>query len=88
MLTSFAARQPLLIRIAIAAVLAAVGRLLVLVGWLPPDWVVSDDAVQDGLDGLLALWAFWSAHRRVTPVAAPRDDLGRQLIPAPHPREL
>lgn len=78
-MSKFIVRQPLLVRVAAVAVVAAVGRLLVALGWLPADWVITDDTVQDGFDGLLALWAFWSSRRLVTPVAAPRDNLGNQL---------
>jgi hypothetical protein len=74
-------RQPLVLRAAIAAVIAAIGRLLVVLGWFPSDWVITDDTVHDAFDGFLVVWAFWSTHRKVTAVAAPQDDNGRPLVP-------
>ncbi len=76
-------RQPIIIRAIIAIVVVAALRIGALVGWVPADWVVGEAAVLDWLDWVVGLWALWSAHRVVTPVAAPRTNEGRVLVPAP-----
>ncbi|GAA1015918.1 hypothetical protein Aple_010870 [Acrocarpospora pleiomorpha] len=74
-------RQPILIRMIIVIGVVALGRIAALLGWIPPDWAVSEDRVQDWIDGGLVLLAAWEARRVVTPVAAPRDNQGRVLAP-------
>ncbi len=76
-------RQPIVIRAVIAIVIVAALRIGALVGWVPAEWVTGETAVLDWLDWVVGLWALWSAHRVVTPVAAPRDSEGRALVPAP-----
>ncbi|MEU8274896.1 hypothetical protein ACFYOK_29330 [Microbispora bryophytorum] len=77
----FLARQPLAVRAVIVIALVAGLRIAALLGWIPPDWALSEDRVQDGIDSVLGLLAVWSAHRAVTPVAAPQDNQGRALVP-------
>ncbi|MEU8196321.1 hypothetical protein AB0C10_21295 [Microbispora amethystogenes] len=77
----FLARQPLVARAVVVIALVAILRIAALLGWIPPDWVLSEDRVQDGIDGVLGLLAVWSAHRAVTPVAAPRNNEGQALAP-------
>ncbi|TKK87018.1 hypothetical protein FDA94_19730 [Herbidospora galbida] len=61
--------------------LVAILRIGALLGWFPPDWVLTEDAVQDWIDRALAVFAAYSAWRAVTPVAAPRYNAGRELVP-------
>ncbi|MDF5758631.1 hypothetical protein [Spongiactinospora sp. TRM90649] len=75
-------RYPLLVRGGIALVLMGVTRLAVAVGWIPPEWELSETGVEQAIDGVLFAWAWWTSQRHVTPVADPRDDHGRQLVAA------
>lgn len=79
---NFAVRQPLLLRGAIALLLMGAVRLGIALGAIPPEWAVDETRVEQLLDAAIAAWAWWSARRVVTPVAAPRDHLGRPLAPA------
>ncbi|WP_066374003.1 hypothetical protein [Herbidospora mongoliensis] len=81
MLADFIKRQPLLARLIVAIAVVAIVRVLNLLGWVPADWVVDEQDVQDWLTYVAGIWAFWSARRKVTPVAAPKDDGGRRLVP-------
>lgn len=75
-------RQPLIIRAAIALILLGAVRLAVAQGWLPPK--LGDVAMPDVerfIDLVILTWSWWSAHRAVTPVAAPRSELGQVLVP-------
>ncbi|GAB1823591.1 hypothetical protein [Herbidospora sp. RD11066] len=81
MLANFIKRQPLLARLIVAIAVVAVVRVLNLLGWVPADWVVDEQDVQEWLAYAAGVWAFWSARRKVTPVAAPQDNAGRRLIP-------
>lgn len=81
MLRELAARQPIVVRAAIVIALVALLRIGAMLGWIPPDWPLTEDAVQDWIDRVLAVVAAWSAWRAVTPVAAPRDNIGRELVP-------
>ncbi len=81
MLQRLAARQPILVRAVIVIALVAILRIGALLGWFPPDWVLTEDAVQDWIDRALTAFGAWSAWRAVTPVAAPRDNQGRALMP-------
>ncbi|WP_326829668.1 hypothetical protein OIE13_05900 [Streptosporangium sp. NBC_01810] len=78
----FVTRQPIVIRVIIAIAIVAILRITALLGWIPANWVIAEDAVQDWIDYAIGLGAFWSARRAVTPVADPRDDQGRALVPA------
>ncbi|MDH2425798.1 hypothetical protein [Sphaerisporangium sp. TRM90804] len=76
-------RQPLVLRGALALVGVGVVRLGVWAGWLPTQWADVDVvSVEQMIDGAILVLAWWSTHRRVTPVAAPRDNQGRGLRPA------
>lgn len=77
---NFVARQPIVVRVVVAIAVVAGLRIAALLGWIPADWVVAEDDVQDWIDYAIGLWAFWSSHRAVTPVAAPRDGRGRPLV--------
>ncbi len=69
-----AARQRILIRAVIVIALVAILRIGALLGWFPPDWVLTEDAVQDWIDRTLAAIAAYSAWRAVTPGrSAPRQ---------------
>lgn len=76
----------------ISGVILSIGGALKLVGWLvPADYDLQALADQVG-NGILAVGAAWSligpwltarirARDKVTPLADPRDNLGRKLIP-------
>lgn len=78
----FATRQPLLVRGAIALLLMGAVRLGVALGVIPPDWDLDEARVEQVMDVAIAAVAWFSARRAVTPVADPRDDHGRVLVPA------
>ena len=75
-------RQPVAFRLIVVIVVVAGLRIGVLLHWIPPDWAISEDAVQDWIDAAIAAWAYASVRGKVTPVAAPRDDQGRALVPS------
>ncbi len=75
-------RQPVAARLLVVIVVVAGLRIAVLLRWIPPDWAVSEDAVQDWIDRAAGLYAAWRIYRKVTPVADPKDDAGRALVPA------
>ncbi|RCG19129.1 hypothetical protein DQ384_38275 [Sphaerisporangium album] len=75
-------RQPLAIRGALALIGVGALRLAVWAGWLPAEWARVDlVSIEQVIDGIIVVLAWWSAHRAVTPVADPRDATGRVLIP-------
>lgn len=80
-MSNFVARQPIVVRLIIVIAIVAISRIAGLLGWIPADWVASEDQVQDGIAALAGLWAAWSSRRAVTPVAAPKDNLRRELVP-------
>lgn len=82
-------RQPLVLRAALVLILAGLLRLAVWAGWVPPDLVGAGPVdVERLVDLALLAWGWWSTHRAVTPVAEPRDNLGRELVPVnAHPFE-
>lgn len=85
---TFVARQPIIVRVVIAIAIVAGLRIAALLGWIPANWVVAEDDVQDWMDYGVGLLAFWSARRAVTPVADPRDGNGNKLAiarPGPYP---
>ena len=85
---ALAARQPLLLRAAVALVLLGVVRLTVWAGWIPPEWgEIGATDVERFIDAVILGLTFRSIHRTVTPVAAPRDTQGRELVPA-RPRTM
>ncbi|WP_067184660.1 hypothetical protein [Microtetraspora niveoalba] len=77
----FAVRNPLLLRGAIALVVIGIARILIATGLIPADWDLDEARVEQVFDGSVAAWAWFSARRKVTPVADPRDDTGRVLTP-------
>lgn len=78
--TPFTVRYPLLVRGGIALVLMGVVRLGIAVGWVPPEWELSETGVEQLIDGGLFAWAWFTSQGKVTPVAAPRDNRGRELV--------
>lgn len=76
----FTTRYPLLIRGAVALILMGAVRLGIALGWVPPEWDLTEHGVEQLLDAVLFAWAWFTSHSRVTPVAAPRDDRGRPLV--------
>lgn len=76
----FATRQPLLVRGGVALVAMGLTRLAVALGWIPPEWELSESGVEQALDGLYFAWAWFAGQRKVTPVADPRNDHGRPLV--------
>jgi hypothetical protein len=76
------ARQPLVVRAIVAIVVVAGLRVAVLLHVIPPDTTLSEDQVQDWIDGIVVLLSYASTHRKVTSVADPRDDNGHPLVPA------
>ncbi|MGW4426568.1 hypothetical protein [Streptosporangium sp. NPDC004631] len=85
MLRTFIVRQPLLLRGAVALLAMGVVRLGIALGWLPPEWALDEARVEQVLDAVIAAWAWVSARRVVTPVAAPRDSRGRPLVESAGP---
>lgn len=89
MLRNFRIRQPLLLRAAVALLGVGAVRLGIAVDAIPVEWDVDVPRVEQLLDGAIAAWAWFSARRVVTPVAAPRDDQGRALTSAnPRPYSM
>lgn len=82
--TPFTVRYPLLVRGGVALVLMGLTRLAVAVGWIPPEWELTERGVEQLLDAVYFAWAWFTSQKRVTPVADPRDDLGRPLVVAGH----
>jgi hypothetical protein len=81
----FAVRYPIAVRVGGVLVVMGVVRLAIGLGWLPPEWELSESGVEQAFDALAFAWAWFSAQRKTTPVAAPRDDDGTPLVPArPH----
>ncbi|MFI6534200.1 hypothetical protein ACIBHY_17195 [Nonomuraea sp. NPDC050547] len=76
----FAVRYPLLVRGALALVLMGLARLGIALGWIPPEWELTETGVEQLFDAALFAWAWFTSQRKVTPVADPRDDRGRQLV--------
>lgn len=86
----FMVRQPLLLRGAIALLLMGAVRLGIALGWLPEEWALDEVRVEQGMDGAIAAWMWFSGRHVVTPVAAPRDADGRALVVAasrPYPMQ-
>ncbi len=75
----------IVVRAVIEIALVGLLRIGALLGGFPPDWVLTEDAVQDWIDRALAVFAAYSAWRAVTPAAAPRDKTGRELVPGGYP---
>lgn len=80
MRVNWTVRQPLLLRGAIALLAMGAVRLGIALGWLPTEWDLDEARVEQLLDGAIAAWAWFSARRVVTPVAAPRDNDGQALV--------
>lgn len=76
----FATRYPLLVRGGVALVLMGLVRLGIAVGWVPPQWELTESGVEQAIDAALFAWAWLSGQRKVTPVADARDDSGRPLV--------
>ncbi|WP_327587023.1 hypothetical protein OHA25_08430 [Nonomuraea sp. NBC_00507] len=82
--TPFTVRYPLMVRGALALVLMGLVRLGIALGWIPPEWELSEAGVEQLFDAALFAWVWFSSQRRVTPVADPRDDRGRPLVVQGH----
>ncbi|GAA5076744.1 hypothetical protein HNP84_007314 [Thermocatellispora tengchongensis] len=83
MLKKINARQPLLLRAAVALILLGLIRAAVAFGWVPPEWGEIDAAdVERAIDVVIMGVTFRSIHRVVTPVATPRNAEGVPLVPA------
>ncbi|GAA3721012.1 hypothetical protein GCM10022224_103570 [Nonomuraea antimicrobica] len=78
--TPFTTRYPLLLRGGIALVLMGLTRLAVALGWIPPEWELGENGVEQMLDTVYFAWAWFSGQKKVTPVADPRDGSGRPLV--------
>ncbi|WP_214327832.1 hypothetical protein [Nonomuraea sediminis] len=78
--TPFTIRYPLLVRGAVALVLMGVTRLAVALGWIPKEWELTENGVEQLLDSAYFAWAWFTSQRKVTPVADPHDDHGRPLV--------
>lgn len=78
--TPITARYPLLLRGAVALLAMGLVRLGIAVGWVPPEWELTELGVEQAIDAVLFAWAWFTSQRRVTPVADPRDDYGRPLV--------
>lgn len=75
-------RQPILLRGGLALLVMGAARVGVALDWIPAEWQIDEHGVEQLFDGLVAAWSWFSTHRVVTPVAAPRADDGRQLVAA------
>ena len=73
-------RQPLLVRGGAALVLMGLARLGIALGWIPPEWELTEHGVEQLFDGLVFAWAWFTSQRKVTPVADPKDNHGRPLM--------
>lgn len=82
--TPFTVRYPLMVRGALALVLMGLARLGIALGWIPPEWELTESGVEQLFDAALFAWAWFSGQRKVTPVADPRDDYGRPLVVQGH----
>jgi NhaP-type Na+/H+ or K+/H+ antiporter len=80
-LTRWIQRNPIIIRAIVVIVVVAALRIAGLLHLVPTNWVHSEGDVQDWIERGLAALAAWSAMRKVTPVAAPRNDAGVPLVP-------
>ncbi|MGP3914289.1 hypothetical protein [Nonomuraea sp. 10N515B] len=78
--TPFAVRYPLMVRGAVALVLMGLARLGIALGWIPPEWELTETGVEQLFDAALFAWAWFSSQRKVTPVSDPRDNYGRPLV--------
>jgi hypothetical protein len=78
--TPFTVRQPLLVRGALALIVMGLARLGIAIGWIPPQWELNENGVEQLFDALVFAWAWFSGQRKVTPVADPQDDRGRPLV--------
>jgi uncharacterized protein (DUF2252 family) len=79
---TFAIRNPLLLRGAIALLLMGAVRLLVALGVVPAEWDLDEARVEQLLDFAIAAWAWFSARAKVTPTADPRANDGTPLVRA------
>ena len=82
--TPFTVRYPLLVRGALALVAMGLVRLGIALGWIPPEWELTETGVEQAFDAALFAWAWFAGQRKVTPVADPKDDRGRPLLVAGH----
>ncbi|RJL21122.1 hypothetical protein [Bailinhaonella thermotolerans] len=80
-MVSFSVRQPLLLRGAIALAIIGVVRIAIALGLIPPQWDLDEARVEQVIDMVIVGWAWLSARAKVTPVADPRTDDGRPLMP-------
>jgi hypothetical protein len=81
--TPFAVRYPLLVRGGLALVVMGLARLAVALGWIPPEWALDENGVEQAFDAIVFTWAWFAGQRKVTPVADPKDDRGRPLVAVP-----
>ncbi len=88
MIKSFVLRQPIVVRALIVIAVVAALRIGALIGFIPPDWVLTEEQVQLWLERVAMVWAAWSAWRAVTPVKEPRDERGQALVPASTRRSM
>lgn len=81
-MSGFVTRQPLVLRAALVLILVGLVRLGVWAGWLPAEWATAGPVDAERIiDAIVMALGWWSTHRAVTPVAEPRDSLGRELVP-------
>lgn len=78
--TPLTVRQPLLVRGALALIVMGLARLGIALGWIPPEWELTENGVEQIFDAALFAWAWFTSQRKVTPTADPRDDHGRPLV--------
>lgn len=76
----FTTRYPLLVRGALALIVMGVARLGIALGWIPPEWEVTEAGVEQLFDAALFAWAWFTSQQKVTPVADPKDERGRPLV--------
>ncbi|WP_049562252.1 hypothetical protein [Nonomuraea sp. SBT364] len=75
-------RYPLMVRGAVALVAMGLARLGIALGWIPPEWELTESGVEQLFDAALFAWAWFTSQRKTTPVADPRDNRGRPLVVA------
>lgn len=78
--TPFTVRYPLLVRGALVLTAMGLVRLGIALGWVPPEWHLTEKGGEQFFDAVLFAWGWWTSQQKVTPVAAPHDDRGRPLV--------
>lgn len=85
-MSKFSIRQPVVIRAGVALVVMGAARIAAWAGWIPEEWGnVELDRVEQLFDLVVLYFSWRSIHKVVTPVAAPRANDGKVLVPISDP---